>query len=137
MGRGGYGGQDRTGSSHSSENNLDRHSVENSHLGIRGPSSGIHINNDRRDIGNNIAGANSGEASSYAGHSTHASEGRSQGNISSGGSTMLGHSSKFNPAPEFEMKGNDFPALPGAGENAPRKASESSDGASAWGDANR
>ena len=50
---------------------------------------------------------------------------------------MHSHSTKFNPAPEFEMKGNDFPALPGAGESVPRKASESSDGASAWGEANR
>ena len=34
----------------------------------------------------------------------------------------------FKPAPEFEMKGNDFPALPGLDE--PRKVSESSDGGS-------
>lgn len=141
MGRGGYVAQDRTGSSsHSSENNSDRHSAENSHLGIRGSSAGgIHVNNDRRDIntGSNIPGSSSGEAPNYAGHSTH-QEGRSQGNISSSsGSAIHGHSTKFTPAPEFEMKGNDFPALPGAGETAPRKASESSDGASAWGEANR
>ena len=32
----------------------------------------------------------------------------------------------FKPAPEFEMKGNDFPALPGLDE--PQKVSEPSDG---------
>ena len=38
------------------------------------------------------------------------------------------HPTVFKPAPEFEMKGNDFPALPGLDE--PRKVSESSDGGS-------
>ena len=139
MGRGGYAAQDRTNSSQSSDNTSDRHATDNSHLGIRGASGGIHVSSDRRDIhaGSNVPGANSGENLNYAGHSTHG-EGRSQGNISSaGGSSMHSHSTKFNPAPEFEMKGNDFPALPGAGESVPRKASESSDGASAWGEANR
>ena len=87
-------------------------------------------------MGSNVTGANSGDASNYAGHGPHSGEGRSQGNISSGGPAVHGHS-KFHPAPEFKMEGNDFPALPGAGEHAPRKASESSDGASAWGEANR
>jgi hypothetical protein len=37
------------------------------------------------------------------------------------------------------MKGNDFPALPGAGDfpALPRKTSESSEGANAWGESNR
>lgn len=48
------------------------------------------------------------------------------------------------PAPEFTMKGNDFPALPGAGsEVTQKKVSENSDGGTAstgatpWGESNR
>ena len=36
----------------------------------------------------------------------------------------------FKPAPEFEMKGNDFPALPGLDE--PQKVSESNDSSKPW-----
>ena len=41
-----------------------------------------------------------------------------------------GPSVAFKPAPEFEMKGNDFPALPGLDE--PQKVSEPSDGSKPW-----
>lgn len=37
----------------------------------------------------------------------------------------------FKPAPEFEMKGNDFPALPGLDETRKVSSSESSEGGGA------
>ena len=143
MGRGGYGPQDRnSSSSHASEStSADRQSTENSHAGIRGPTAGgIHGSNDRREMhaGGSSGNIAQGETTNYPGHGAHQGDARSQGNMSaSGGSGTHGHSTKFAPAPEFEMKGNDFPALPGAGESLPRKTSESSEGANAWGESNR
>ena len=143
MGRGGYGTQDRnSSSSHASENaSVDRHSTESGHASLRGPSAGgVHGSNDRRDMhtGGSSGSIAQGEATNYQSHGPHQGDGRSQGNMSaSGGSGTHGHSTKFTPAPEFEMKGNDFPALPGAGESLPRKTSESSEGANAWGESNR
>lgn len=52
-------------------------------------------------------------------------------------STVAAVTSKTPPAPEFEMKGNDFPALPGVATPVieSRKTSES-DGSTPW-DSNR
>ena len=152
MGRGGYAGQDRahSSSSHVAENtHANRNSADGENRisihGGHGPQSvGMH-GNERREMhtgGGSSGGINSGEQTSYSGHGTHAmhqgDRGGTQGNISaSGGSGGHSHSTKLTAAPEFEMKGNDFPALPGAGESIARKTSESSEGANAWGESNR
>ena len=141
MGRGGFTSQDRGhGQSHATENNhVDRNSDSN-RANMQGSlAGGIHSNNDRnRDmpITGGPSSSNPADSSSYPSHISHPGDRPGNVNIPTG-SGGHGHSSKFAPAPEFEMKGNDFPALPGAGENNLRKASESSEGANAWSETNR
>ena len=111
------------------------------HGGHSSQAIGTH-GNERRDMhggGSTTGGMNPVDQTGYSGHSAQGDRGGgAQGGISgSGGPGGHSHSAKITPAPEFEMKGNDFPALPGAGESIPRKASESSEGVTAWGESNR
>ena len=130
-------------STHANRNSTDVDNRISLHGGHGNQSVGMHAN-DRRDmhvVGGPSGGMNSGDQSSYSGHSSHAlhqGDRGTQGSVSSsGGNGGHGHSTKSTAAPEFEMKGNDFPALPGAGENIPRKPSESSESGNAWGESNR
>ena len=132
-GRGAYGPQERGyGQSHGSETHTERNPDGSR---VSNAQGGAHGNNDRRDQnqGGNLSGnANPADSTNHG-----AVERTNVGVTASSASGGHGHTMKFAPAPEFEMKGNDFPALPGAGESIPRKASESSEGANAWGETNR
>ena len=109
--------------------------------GMRGGRSGMEDGSG----GMNRDMTSGGGRGGYSGRGGYHQGGYRGGNHGPGG--MLGRGSDvgqgehmshgpaavFKPAPEFEMKGNDFPALPGLDE--PRKVSESSDaggGSKAW-----